>query len=102
MSSSPPKKSPPSADARSGIAGVRVRSLAKKIRALPGLDPRTRTTHGHRPELLYSFCPGRVSLADTERWTFAGRAEVFFDDTQTEVFGPSFEEAVISGARIAP
>ena len=131
--------------------------LWKKIRALPGLDPRTRTSHGYSPELLvaqllYSFCSGGASLADAERlndeplvrqlarvakfadqtqlgewlrkqndtsiaalwrliaefvswviaradaarWTFAGRAEVFFDDTQIEVFGPSFEGAKLN------
>ena len=131
--------------------------LWKKIRTLPGLDPRTRTTHGYSPELLvaqllYSFCSGGASLADAERlndeplvrqlarvekfadqtqlgewlrkqnatslaafwqliaefvqwvlaradaarWTYAGRAEVFFDDTQIEVFGPSFEGAKIN------
>lgn len=128
--------------------------LWDKIRALPGIDPRQRTTHGYEPELivaqlLYCFCSGGASLADAERlndeplvrqlarvehfadqtqlgewlrkqseasvaafweliaefiqwvigqadaarWTYAGRAEVFFDDTQIEVFGPSFEGA---------
>lgn len=128
--------------------------LWKKIRALPGLDPRPRTSHGYSPELLvaqllYCFCSGGASLADAERlndeplarqlarvehfadqtqlgewlrkqndasitalwqligqfiqwvlqradparWTYAGRAEVFFDDTQIEVHGPSFEGA---------
>ena len=131
--------------------------LWKKIRALPGLDPRSRTTHGYSPELivaqlLYCFCSGGASLADAERlndeplvrqlarvqhfadqtqlgqwlrhqnersiaafwqlisdfvqwviaraeparWTYAGRAEAFFDDTQIEVFGPSFEGAKIN------
>jgi hypothetical protein len=131
--------------------------LWNKIRALPGIDPRTRTSHGYSPELivaqlLYSFCSGGASLADAERlndeplarqlarvkqfadqtqlgewlrkqsdasitalwqligdfvqwaleradaarWTFAGRAEVFFDDTQIEVHGPSFEGAKIN------
>ena len=131
--------------------------LWDKIRALPGIDPRRRTTHGYEPELivaqlLYSFCSGGASLADAERlndeplarqlarverfadqtqlgewlrkqseasvaafweliaefvrwviaqaqmerWTYAGRAEVFFDDTQIEVFGPSFEGAKIN------
>lgn len=131
--------------------------LWKKIRALPGIDPRRRTTHGYSPELiaaqfLYSFCSGGASLADAERlndeplarqlararqfadqtqlgewlrkqndvsiaafwnlisefvqwvirradparWTYAGRAEVFFDDTQIEVFGRSFEGAKIN------
>ncbi len=131
--------------------------LWNKVRRLPGLDPRTRTTHGYSPELivaqlLYCFCSGGVSLADAERlndeplvrqlarvakfadqsqlgqwlraqsdesiaavwgliaefiewviaradaarWTYAGRAEVFFDDTQIEVFGPSFEGAKIN------
>ncbi len=131
--------------------------LWEKIRALPGLDPRVRKTHGYSPELnvaqlLYSFCAGGASLADAERlndeplvrqmarvehfadqtqlgewlrkqsegsigalwqlisqfiqwvvaraaaarWTYAGRAEVFFDDTQIEVFGPSFEGAKVN------
>jgi len=128
--------------------------LWNKVRALPGLDPRTRTTHGYSPELivaqlLYCFCSGGASLADAERlndeplvrqlarvarfadqtqlgewlrkqsdtsiaavwkligefvrwvvaraeaarWTYAGRAEVFFDDTQIEVHGPTFQGA---------
>jgi hypothetical protein len=131
--------------------------LWNKIRSLPGIDPRVRTSHGYSPELivaqlLYSFCSGGASLADAERlndeplarqlarvkefadqtqlgqwlrqqsdvsiaafwqlisrfiawvleraqaarWTYAGRAEVFFDDTQIEVFGPSFEGAKIN------
>jgi hypothetical protein len=133
--------------------------LWRKIRALPGLDPRTRTSQGYSPELLvaqllYSFCSGGASLADAERlndeplvrqmarvqkfadqtqlgewlrkqsdssitamwklieefvqwvigqaqparWTYAGRAEAFFDDTQIEVFGPSLEGAKINYA----
>lgn len=131
--------------------------LWKKIRALPGIDHRVRTSHGYSPELnvaqlLYCFCSGGASLADAERlndeplvrqlarverfadqtqlgqwlrqqspasvaafwgliaefvqwviaradaarWTYAGRAEVFFDDTQIEVFGPSFQGARIN------
>jgi hypothetical protein len=131
--------------------------LWDKIRALPGIDPRVRTTHGYSAELivaqfLYSFCSGGASLADAERlndaplarqlarvtqfadqtqlgewlrkqsdasitafwrlisqfvewtlqrakaerWTYAGRAEVFFDDTQIEVHGPSFEGAKVN------
>ncbi|NGO38629.1 hypothetical protein G4L39_04335, partial [Limisphaera ngatamarikiensis] len=46
--------------------------LWQKIRALPGLDPRTRTSHGYSPELIvaqliYCFCSGGASLADAER-----------------------------------
>lgn len=131
--------------------------LWRKLRALPGLDPRTRTSHGYSPELivaqlLYSFCSGGCSLADAERlndeplarqmarvekfadqtqlgewlrkqsevsvgafwqlisqfvqwvieraeparWTYAGRAEVFFDDTQIEVVGSRFQGAQIN------
>lgn len=131
--------------------------LWKKLRALPGLDPRSRTSHGYSPELivaqlLYCFCAGGASLADAERlndeplvrqlarvekfadqtqlgewlrkqndtsiaalwqliaefiawvtvhaeparWTYAGRAEVFFDDTQIEVHGSTFEGAKIN------
>jgi hypothetical protein len=128
-----------------------------KLRALPGLDPRQRQSHGFAPEvhvaqLLYSLCSGGSSLADAERlneeplvrqlarvkafadqttlgewlrkqtpesigafwglvrefiqwvigrapagrWTYGGRAEVFFDDTELEVHGPSFEGAKIN------
>ena len=46
--------------------------LWKKIRALPAIDPRTRTTRGYSPELivaqlLYCLCSGGASLADAER-----------------------------------
>ena len=46
--------------------------LWPKIRALPGIDPRVRRTHGYSPELtvaqlLYCFCSGGASLADAER-----------------------------------
>jgi len=37
-----------------------------------------------------------IQRADAARWTYADRAEVFFDDTQIEVFGPSFEGARIN------
>jgi len=131
--------------------------LWPKLRALPGIDPRVRPSHGYAPErivaqFLYSFCSGGASLADaerldeeplarqlarverfadqtqlgewlrkqsegsiaafwewiaefvrwviaqaqTERWTHAGRAAGFFDDTQIEVFGSSFEGARIN------
>jgi Transposase DDE domain group 1 len=45
--------------------------LWEKLRALPGLDPRTRKERGFGPEvmvaqLLYSFCSGGVSLSDAE------------------------------------
>ncbi|NGO40303.1 hypothetical protein G4L39_12985, partial [Limisphaera ngatamarikiensis] len=29
-----------------------------------------------------------IDRADPARWTYAGRAEAFFDETQIEVFGP--------------
>lgn len=127
--------------------------LWNKVCRLPGLDPRTRTSHGYSPELIvaqfrYCFWSVGVSLADAERlndeplarqlarvnqfadqsqlgqwlraqsdesiaavwgliaefiaradaarWTYAGRAEVFFDDTQIEVHGPSFEGAKLN------
>lgn len=46
--------------------------LWKKLRQLPGLDPRTRTSHGYGLEvkvaqLLYCFASGGASLADAER-----------------------------------
>jgi hypothetical protein len=37
-----------------------------------------------------------LARADAARWTYAGQAEAFFDDTQIEVFGPSFEGARIN------
>jgi hypothetical protein len=67
--------------------------LWQKIRALPGLDPRTRTSHGYSPELivaqlLYSFCSGGASLADAERLNDEplvrqlARVKKFADQTQ--------------------
>ena len=46
--------------------------------------------------LIRDFIAWVVERADAARWTYAGRAEVFFDDTQIEVFGPSFEGAQIN------
>jgi len=45
--------------------------LWDKLRAIPGLDPRTRQGRGFGPEvmvaqLLYSFCSGGASLSDAE------------------------------------
>jgi len=67
--------------------------LWKKIRALPGLDPRTRTTHGYSPELivaqlLYCLCSGGASLPDAERLNDEplvrelARTKKFADQTQ--------------------
>ena len=47
-------------------------------------------------QLIAAFVQWVVARADAARWTFAGRAEVFFDDTPIEVFGPSFEGAKIN------
>lgn len=46
--------------------------LWNKVRRLPGLAPRTRTSHGDSPErivapILYSFCSGGASRAEVER-----------------------------------
>lgn len=131
--------------------------LWKKIRQLPGLDPRQRKGRGFGPDaivaqLIYSFSSGGASLADAERvgedplvqqladmkefadqttigewlraqspettaafwgvvrefinwvmqrasqerWTYQGRVEVFFDDTQLEVEGKKFEGAKVN------
>ena len=67
--------------------------LWDKVRALPGLDPRTRTSHGYSPELivaqfLYCFCSGGASLADAERLNDEplvrqlARVDKFADQTQ--------------------
>jgi hypothetical protein len=37
-----------------------------------------------------------LAQADGARWTYCGRAEAFFDDTQIELTGPSFEGAKIN------
>ena len=47
-------------------------------------------------QLISEFVQWVIAQADAARWTYAGRAEVFFDDTQIEVFGPSFEGAKIN------
>ena len=47
-------------------------------------------------QLISEFVQWALAQTDAERWTHAGRAEVFFDDTQIEVFGPSFEGAKIN------
>lgn len=46
--------------------------LWNRVRRLPGLAPRLRTSHGYSPELivaqiLYCCCSGGASLADAER-----------------------------------
>jgi hypothetical protein len=47
-------------------------------------------------KLIEEFVQWVLARADAGRWTYAGRAEAFFDDTQIEVFGPSFEGAKIN------
>jgi hypothetical protein len=67
--------------------------LWSKIRALPGIDPRVRTTRGYCPELnvaqlLFCFCSGGASLADAERLNEEllvrqlSRVQRFADQTQ--------------------
>lgn len=47
-------------------------------------------------KLIAQFAQWVVERAHAARWTYAGRAEIFFDDTQIEVHGPSFEGAKIN------
>ncbi len=47
-------------------------------------------------QLIGEFIAWTIAPAPAARWTQAGRAEVFFDDTQIEGFGPSFEGAKIN------
>jgi hypothetical protein len=47
-------------------------------------------------QLVSDFVAWVIARAKAGRWTYAGRAEVFFDDTQIEVHGPSFEGAKIN------
>lgn len=46
--------------------------------------------------LVREFIQWVMGRAESGRWTYAGRAEVFFDDTQLEVNGPSFQAAKIN------
>jgi hypothetical protein len=131
--------------------------LWKRIKAVAGLDPRTRKSRGYGPELIvsqliYCFCTGGDSLADAEklktdplakrlagvqtfadestlgewlraqnaesvqaigqitrefiqwvinrvapgRWLHNAQREVFFDDTELEVTGKTFEKARVN------
>lgn len=47
-------------------------------------------------KVIEEFVSWVLERADARRWTYCGRAEVFFDDTQIEVNGPSFEGAKIN------
>lgn len=47
-------------------------------------------------QLISQFITWVLAQADAGRWTYAGRAEAFFDDPQIEVCGPSFEGAKIN------
>lgn len=40
-------------------------------------------------QLIAEFVTWVIARADAACWSYAGRAEVFFDDPQIEVFGPS-------------
>ena len=46
--------------------------------------------------LIREFIQWVMERAEAGRWTYAGRTEVFFDDTQLEVNGPSFEGAKLN------
>lgn len=49
-------------------------------------------------KLIQEFVKWALGRAEAGRWTYCGRGEVFFDDTQIEVNGPSFEGAKINYA----
>lgn len=46
--------------------------------------------------VVEEFVQWVLARTDAGRWTYCGRGEVFFDDTQIEVSGPSFEGAKIN------
>lgn len=46
--------------------------------------------------VVREFVAWVLGQADQRRWSYCGRAEVFFDDTQLEVYGPSFQGAKIN------
>ena len=60
------------------------------------LRKQTETSLAAFGQLISEFVAWAIAQADAARWTHAGRAEVFFDDTQIELFGPSFEGAKIN------
>jgi hypothetical protein len=47
-------------------------------------------------QLIRDFIQWVIARAAAARWTYCGRAEGFFDDTQIEVTGPSFEGAQVN------
>ena len=47
-------------------------------------------------ELIRQFIQWVIGRAEAKRWTYGGRVEVFFDDTELEVNGPRFEGAKIN------
>ena len=72
LSLSPLKSNPPSAVCRPWKRWPNSLIYGERSAPLPGLDLRTRTSHGYSPErivaqLLYAFCSGGSRLADAER-----------------------------------
>ena len=47
-------------------------------------------------KVIAEFVSWVLERTDARRWTYCGRGEAFFDDTQIEVSGPSFEGAKIN------
>src|SRR6202012_234198 len=47
-------------------------------------------------KVIEEFISWVLERTDVGRWTYCGRGEAFFDDTQIEVNGPSFEGAKIN------
>jgi len=80
--------------------------LAKQLARVPGFADQTTVGQWLRaqsPEsiagfwqVIAAFVRWVVERAEARRWTYCGRAEVFFDDTQIEVHGRSFEGAKIN------
>jgi hypothetical protein len=80
--------------------------LAKVLARVPAFADQTTVgqwLRGQSPQsiagfwkVIEEFVSWVLERADARRWTYCGRGEVFFDDTQIEVNGPSFEGAKIN------
>ena len=75
---------------------ARVKKFADQTQLGEGLRAQTEAAIAAFWKLLAQFVAWVIERAEAARWTYAGRAEVFFDDTQIEVHGPSFEGAQIN------
>jgi len=75
---------------------ARVKKFADQTQLGQWLRQQNDTSIAALWNLNAQFVQWVIDRADPARWTYAGGAEAFFDETQIEVFGPSFEGAKIN------